>query len=213
MAAPSTADELAEACVAARRERHRASRVLHNDVGSLLAVAGLRLQLLQMDFPETSQATGELAAALDGAMTQLRELIKQLDPSPVARTGLKNALIDLANRYRDGFGPDGFDMRLKYTATAAVEPDIAEGIYLAAADVVGVAAFASGVTRITMAVSGTAALRVRISFDGNPRGLRNKLAAVARLAHYGGLGFEVTTKQGTIVAIRYALRRPASRRS
>jgi|SRR5665213_284440 len=210
MAGPSTAAELAEACVAARRERHRASRVLHDEVGSLLAVAGLRLQLLQMDYPEAGEATSELAAALDGAMRHIRTLIKELDPSPIARTGLQNALIDLANRYRDGFG---LDVRMKYTATARAEPDIAEGMYLAAADVVGIAAFTPGVKRITIAVSGSRDPAVRISFDGNPRGVRAKLRAVELLAHYGDLGFEVTTKQGTIVAIRYALRRPPGRRS
>jgi len=210
MAGQSTAHELAEACVAARRERHRASRMLHDEVGSLLAVAGLRLQLLQMDYPEASEPASELAAALDAAMQKIRTLMKELDPSPIARTGLQNALIDLANRYRDGFG---VDVRVKYAATATAEPDIAEGMYLAAADVVGVAAFTPGVTRITIAVSGSKVPAVRISFDGNPRGVRAKLAAVALLAYYGGLHFEVATKQGTIVAIRYALRRSAGRRS
>jgi len=210
MATSSAAAELAEACVASRRERHRASRVLHDEVGSLLAVAGLRLQLLQMDYPESSAATSELAAALDGAMQHIRKLIKELDPSPIARTGLQNALIDLANRYHDGFG---LDVRVKYTATGRAEPDVAEGIYLATADVVGVAAFTTGVKRITIAVTGAASPAVRITFDGNPRGVRAKLAAVELLARYGGLDFDVTTKQGTIVAIRYALRRPAGRRS
>ena len=99
MAGQSTAHELAEACVAARRERHRASRMLHDEVGSLLAVAGLRLQLLQMDYPEASEPASELAAALDAAMQKIRTLMKELDPSPIARTGLQNALIDLANRF------------------------------------------------------------------------------------------------------------------
>lgn len=210
MAGPSTAEELAEACVAARRERHRASRLLHDEVGSLLAVAGLRLQLLQMDYPEASEATSELAAALDGAMRHIRILIKELDPSPIARTGLQNALIDLANRYRDGFD---VDVRMKYTATARAEADIAEGMYLAAADVVGVAAFTPGVRRITIAVSGSNVPAVRISFDGNPRNVRAKLRTTELLAHYGGLRLDVATKQGTIVAIRYALRRPPGRRS
>lgn len=210
MARTSTAEELAEACVASRRERHRASRILHDDVGSLLAVAGLRLQLLQMDYPEASEATSELGAALEGAMQHLRKLIKELDPSPIARTGLQNALIDLTNRYRDGFG---IDIKVKYTATARAEPDIAEGIYLATAEVVGVAAFTTGVKRITIAVSGVNVPAVRVSFDGNPKGVRAKLASAALLARYGGLALDIATKQGTIVAIRYALRRPAGRRS
>jgi signal transduction histidine kinase len=163
-----------------------------------------------MDYPEAGEATTELAAALEGAMRHIRTLIKELDPSPIARTGLQNALIDLANRYRDGFG---VDIRVKYTSTARAEADIAEGMYLAAAEVMGIAAFTPGVKRITIAVSGSRDPAVRISFDGNPRGVPAKLRAAELLAHYGDLAFEVTTKQGTIVAIRYALRRPPGRRS
>jgi signal transduction histidine kinase len=202
------ADELAEICVAARNEMRRASRVLHDDIGSLLAVAGLRLQLLLMDYPDASAGTVELAAALDGAMKHVRTLSKELDPSPVSRTGLQNALIDLANRYRDGYG---VDVQVKYAATAILLPEIAEVLYLAAADAVGVAAFTAGVTSIVISASGSRSLTVRISFNGNPRGVPAQLASAALLARYSGLDFDVTTEKGTIVSIQYALRRSARR--
>ena len=186
----------------------RASRVLHDDIGSLLAVAGLRLQLLLMDFPEAAAGTAELAAALDGAMKHVRTLSKELDPSPVSRTGLKNALIDLANRYQDGYG---VQVQVKYGATVILAPEVAEALYLAAADAVGVAAFTAGVTRIVISTMGSRSLTVRISFNGNARGVPLKLAAAALLARSSGLGFDVATKQGTIVSIQYALRRPPRR--
>ena len=50
------ADHLARECVRTYRELRRAAGVLHDDVGSLLAVAGLRLQLLCMDFPKPVRA-------------------------------------------------------------------------------------------------------------------------------------------------------------
>lgn len=204
------ADELAELCIAARGEMRRASRVLHDDIGSLLAVAGLRLQLLQMDYPEASAGTVELAAALDEAMKHSRTLSKALDPSPVSRAGLKNSLLDLANRYREGYG---VETEVKYGATAALAPEIAEALYLAAADVVGVAAFTSGVTRIKISAIGSRSVAVRIAFDGNPRGVPGKLAAASVLARHAGLHFEVATEKGTIVSIQYALRRSSGRRS
>ena len=197
----STADELAGICVHARGELRRASRVLHDEIGSLLAVAGLRLQLLQMDYPETSERTAELAEALDGAMKHVRALTRELDPSPVARTGLQNALIDLANRYRDGYG---VDMEVRYSATAIVTPEIAGALYLAAADAVNVAAFTLGVTRIAISATGVGSLIVRVSFDGKPGGVPAKLATAQLLARHAGLDFAVATGKGTIVTIRYA---------
>ena len=62
------ADELARECVALYAELRRASGLLHDEVGALLAVAGLRLQLLTMDFPEAGARVAEVAAALDGVM-------------------------------------------------------------------------------------------------------------------------------------------------
>ncbi len=197
----STADELAEACVLARTEMARASRVLHDEIGSFLAVAGLRLQLMQMDYPEAFERTKEIAEALDGAMRHVRSLTRELDPSPVARTGLQNALIDLANRYRDGYG---VETEVRYSATAIAPAEIAAALYLAASDAVNVAAFTAGVTRIVISATGSRSPIVRVSFDGNPRGVPAKLAAAELLARHAGLRFEVATGKGTIVAIRYA---------
>ena len=92
----SCAEDLAKECVRGRLELRRAAQVLHDEVGSLLAVAGLRLQLLRMDFPEAGARAAEIGEALDGVMEHVRVLGRRLEPSPVRRTGLKNALLDLA---------------------------------------------------------------------------------------------------------------------
>src|SRR3954469_25620223 len=123
MSKKNPADELARECVALYTELRRASSLLHDEAGALLAVAGLRLQLLSMDFPEAGTRAAEVAEALDGVMEVVRKLSRQLEPSPVRRTGLKTALIELG----ETFG--GVDLR--YTATAVLAPVAVDALYRA----------------------------------------------------------------------------------
>ena len=211
MSKKSPADELAGECVALYTELRRASGLLHDEVGSLLAVAGLRLQLLSMDFPEAGARVAEVAEALDGVMEQVRKLSRQLEPSPVRRTGLKNALLDLA----EVFG----GVILRYTATAVLAPVAVDALYRAIASVVAAASAAPGVTRIAISVTGSRSVMARIVWNGRIRGAGKDVAAAALLARHAGMSFEITTKsekrqqnktnQGTIVVIQYAGRRPA----
>ena len=214
MSKKSPDDELARECVAVSAELRRASSLLHDEVGALLAVAGLRLQLLSMDFPEARARVAEVAEALDGVMEQVRKLSRQLEPSPVRRTGLKNALLDLA----DTFG----GVTLKYTATAVLAPVAVDALYRAMASVVAAASVAPGVTRIAISVTGSRSVTARITWSGRSGRLQNAdkdLAAAALLARHSGISFEIAAKpekkrqnktnQGTIVVIQYAGRRPA----
>jgi len=202
----SCAEDLAKECVRGRWELRRAAQVLHDDVGSLLAVAGLRLQLLCMDFPETAARAAEISEALDGVMEHLRLLSRRLEPSPVRRTGLKNALLDLAeSRMVTGDARGGVNVVLRYTATATLPPEIADAMYHAIAG--AVAAAGKDVRRIMIAVSGSRAMAARVSHDGKYQG--RAVAAAALLARCAGLTFEVSTEQSTIVSIRYAIRRPS----
>src|SRR5580693_8709844 len=127
MSKNSPADDLARECVALSSELRRASSLLHDEVGSLLAVAGLRLQLLGMDFPAAGARVAEVAEALDGVMEQVRKLSRQLEPSPVRRTGLKNALLDLAEEFGG--------VTLRFTATAVLAPVAVDALYRAIASV------------------------------------------------------------------------------
>src|SRR5579862_6686268 len=103
MAKDSCADDLARACLQARSELRRASRVLHDEVGSLMAAAGLRLQLARMDRPESAEQLDAVSQVLEGAMERVRSLTRELDPSPVGRTSFKSALLDLARNYQASF--------------------------------------------------------------------------------------------------------------
>jgi two-component system NarL family sensor kinase len=211
MSKNSPADELARGYVALQTELRRASSLLHDEVGALLAVAGLRLQLLSMDFPETGARVAEVAEALEGVMEQVRRLSRQLEPSPVRRTGLKNALLDLA----EVFG----GVTLRYTATAVLVPAAADALYRAIASTVAVASAAPGVTRIAISVAGSRSVTVRIGSDSRLRSAGRGLAAAALLARHSGMSFEIgaksqktrqnKTNQGTIVVIQYAGRRSA----
>ena len=60
----------------------RAGEVLHDDVAPLLAGAGLQLQILRMDHPETAAQVNEVLATLESAMDRVRTLSQQLAPSP-----------------------------------------------------------------------------------------------------------------------------------
>ena len=59
-----------------------AGKALHDEIGPLLSAAGLRLQLLKMDFPETAENVAEVTRTLDEAIDRVRALSQELRPSP-----------------------------------------------------------------------------------------------------------------------------------
>jgi signal transduction histidine kinase len=211
MSKKSAADELARECVALHIELRRASSLLHDEVGALLAVAGLRLQLLCMDLPEAGARVAEVVEALEGAMEHVRKLSRQLEPSPVRRTGLKNALVDLT----EVFG----GVTLRYTATAVLAPAAVDALYRAIASVVAAASGARGITHVVISVTGSRSVIARIAWNGRFRGAGSDLITAALLARHAGMTFEISanpakprqnkTIQGTIVVIQYAGRRSA----
>lgn len=211
MSTKSPADALARECAGLYAELRRASGLLHDEVGALLAVAGLRLQLLSMDYPEAGARVAEVTEALDGVMEQVRKLSRRLEPSPVRRTGLKNALVDLAELYGG--------VALRYTTSVVLEAVAVDALYRAIASVVAVASTAPGVTRVAITVSGSRSVTARVAWNGSFRGAGKDLTAAALLARYSGMKFDITaapekrrqnkTNQGTIVVIQYAGRRPA----
>ena len=66
---------------------NRAGQTLHDEVAPLLVGAGLQLQLLRMDHPETAPRVVEILATLEDAMERVRKLSQQLAPSPFTPTG------------------------------------------------------------------------------------------------------------------------------
>ena len=199
----SCADDLARACVQAQTELRRAGRALHDEIGALLAVAGVRLQLLRMDLPDLAERTQELGEVLDRAMEAVRTLSQDLDPSPVRRLGLKNALVGLAKRHSEARRRQ---VTVRSTMSGALPPEVAEVIYQAASHAIMAAAGRTDVTRIRITAAGARSVTVRVADNGKP-GPNSSLAMAAMLARHAGLGFEMATGKGTIVSIRYAVRR------
>jgi len=64
------------------KQLFKAGKTLHDDVAPLLVGAGLQLQLLRMDHPETAPQVNEILATLDDAMDRVRKLSQELAPSP-----------------------------------------------------------------------------------------------------------------------------------
>jgi signal transduction histidine kinase len=58
----------------------RAGKILHDEIGPLLSAAGLRLQLIKMDHPETAESVREVTEALDEAIDRVRALSQELRP-------------------------------------------------------------------------------------------------------------------------------------
>ena len=56
----------------------RAGKILHDDVGPLLSAAGLRLQLIKMDFPAAAEQVREVTEVLDDAIDRVRAVSREL---------------------------------------------------------------------------------------------------------------------------------------
>ncbi len=199
----SDIEQIAALYVQARAGLVRAGRALHDHVGSSLSAAGVQLQLLRMDVPHAEARIDEVLRTLEEALNTVRDLSQDLCPSPAYRGGLKQALLRLA----DQNGSNGCHVVVEYTATAAVPAEIAAALYEAGSAAVD-QALRQGATRVSIAVRGAGPLVLRITDDGRKSGRARGLSIIGALAREQGLGFACTTGKGTIVSIRYAIRRP-----
>lgn len=200
------AEHLARECAAARGRLARAGRSLHDDVGPLLAAAGLKLQLLREDVPAAREAARATLEMLEQAMDHVRRLSQELNTSPAERSGLKNALLRLAEQRPE--------IALTYTETATTAARLPAGcagaLYEAAVAAIDAAA-AAGANLIRVSARGSAQIHLRVADDGKPPGRERRLEAARLLARQRGLVFEIAVKKSTIVSIRYAIRRPSGR--
>lgn len=200
--ARSEAEELAALCAESRSTLTRAGRALHDDVGPQLAGAGILLSLVRSDFPKAALEVQEALSALDQAMERVRALSQELNPSPVDRLGLRNALLRLAEE----------DPRVEVTYSATAKPprEVASVLYETAAAAIRAAANA-GAERIQVGVTGGAGLRLRVADDGRAAGRTRALAVTTKLAEAAGLAVTISTIKSTIVSISYAVRSSVGR--
>ena len=63
------------------------STTLHDEVGQVLSAAGLRLELMRMDFaariPEIAERTAAIQNELDRALTSVRRVVSHINPAPL----------------------------------------------------------------------------------------------------------------------------------
>lgn len=72
----------------------RARRILHDEIGPLVSAAGLQLQLIRMDFPETAGAVRVVTETLDRAIDGIRALSQELAPRDVSKLARKSSRKD-----------------------------------------------------------------------------------------------------------------------
>ena len=67
------------------------SKILHDEVGQVLSAAGLRLELLRMDFegrvPEIAARTLAIQELLDRALMSVRKVVSHVNPAPLKGPG------------------------------------------------------------------------------------------------------------------------------
>jgi signal transduction histidine kinase len=198
------AEELAALCGRLKIELYRAGRTLHDRIGPLLSGAGLRLQLLKTDVPNTAPQAQEILRILNEAMEETRVLSRELIISPVPRGGLKNALHHLAQENSDNTR----EVTVSYEAAAPPPEEIALAIYDAVTAAVRSARYHDA-SRIQITARDSRGLTVRVIDNGRPNGRAADLNLARLLARQAGLTLEISTRKSTIVSIRYAARRPA----
>jgi signal transduction histidine kinase len=181
----------------------RAGRALHDHVGSSLSAVGVQLQMLRMDVPAAQERLDETLQILEESLSRVRDLSQELCPSPAYRGGLKQALLRLADQHVSS----DCSIHVDYSATAAPPAEIAAALYETSAAAVE-QALRQGATLVRITVRGAGTLVLRIVDDGKKSGRARALSATSTLARQQGLGFACTTGKGTIVSIRYAIRRP-----
>jgi signal transduction histidine kinase len=199
----SDIEQIAALYVKNRAALVRAGRALHDHVGSSLSAVGVQLQLLRMDVPAAQAGIDETLRILEEALNKVRDLSQELCPSPAYRGGLKQALLRLSDQHISSDCHIGVD----YSTTVTVPAEIAAALYETASAALE-QALRQGASHVSITVRGAGALVLRIADDGRKSGRALALSVISTLAREQGLGFACTTGKGTIVSIRYAIRRP-----
>ncbi len=110
-------------------ERHRISRILHDDVGQFLSSANMILKSVELE-PDSGQKRGkgrleEVGSLIRKAMRRVRDLSFELRPVVLENIGLAEALRHLSAHYHE---LNGVDIRF---ATSHVQRRLPENIELA----------------------------------------------------------------------------------
>lgn len=203
-------------------EMNRVARVLHENVGQVLTVVGLHLDVLRQDYvekaPEIAERTTHIQNLLEKAIEDVRQISYKLNSDIVQRSGLRYALNTLVGRLRES---KGITIRLLLDSKVHVPMAIAPAIYEIVEYAVGNALRHSQGDRIEVVlqpVHDGVRLEIRdngVGFDleqarANARGIG--LVWMQHIAAKAGLRFQMSSKagRGTIVQASYQTPDPAA---
>jgi signal transduction histidine kinase len=183
---------------AREQEGARVSRILHDEVGQILSAIGLQLDLLRMDIRENvedvSPRIADIQKVIETAVTQVRDLSYELNPSIVARTGLPFALDRLVGRFRKTFSGS---LRLLFDSSVRVPLEPATALFKIAEQALDNAVQYSGATQIEILVKpakGAVVLEVRDNGKG-----------FAPVHGTGGLGLHLMTYQAAQAGLKFSV--------
>ncbi|MBL8179891.1 MAG: hypothetical protein JNK48_34745 [Bryobacterales bacterium] len=110
-------------------ELQHVARVLHEDIGQVLTVAGLHLEVLRQDVsrhaPEAVEQVTDVQQLLEKAVDDVRGLSYRLNPSLVPRSGLRYALDNMVGRMREESGAT-----IRFLMDSKVHPPLAASMAL-----------------------------------------------------------------------------------
>jgi signal transduction histidine kinase len=85
---------------AQEEERQRIARELHDSVAQDLSLALISLDMIGQQFPETKSFTSDLRSTLKCDLTEIRDMIFNLDSECISRLGLSAACEDCIEKYQ-----------------------------------------------------------------------------------------------------------------
>ena len=192
----------------------RIGRLLHDDIGQILSGVGLQLEGLRMDLkslPELAAQVTEVQSQLEVAMSRVREISNQLNPSVVERAGLGFALEQLADRIREKFNGT---VRLHCDSSARLPKAIAVAFYRVAEYALGQALRQAHSTQIDVRLkTGRNGTILELCYNGDSVApeTANPAARVEFLklhyhAHRAGIAVTVESSPGKGTLIRTSYR-------
>lgn len=206
--------------LAAEIDRHwaelrRAGRILHDDIGPSLSAAGFQLAVLDGVGPGQAPVLAAVREALEDAMSRVRALSQELNPSPVERAGLRLSLEHLVDSQRSRFQGT---VKLLWRTESRIPPEAAVAFHRVAVFALDNAARHSEATRVKLTVAGARVIRMDIEDNGrgfDPSGVTRGLGLLLMraAATRAGLTFLVDSVPGrsTIVRTTYAVPSPPRR--
>ena len=221
-AAPDAVARLIDSVTEKQAELNHVARVLHEEVGQVLTVVGLHLDVLRQDYgkanPELAGRTQEIQALLERAVSEVRDLCYRINPDVVQRSGLRYALDILIGRLRD---TSQATIRLLMDSHVHVPLPVAIALHQIAQQALANAVRHSGATLVEVVLQ-PAQAEVRLEIKDNGCGFHREqiqqagsglgLLWMQHAAQTAGLRLDIQTEpgQGTLVRTTYVAAQAAT---